>query len=192
MSKPFDPDRFHRRSVRLKDYDYRSEGAYFITLCTHQRECLFGTIVDDKLHLSDLGQIIFDCWLTLPTHHSVELDEFIVMPNHLHAIIVLTTANSVGAGRASPSLTSLPLPNNAPIPQNAPSGSLGTIIGSFKSAATKQINIRRNTPGSPLWQRSFYDQIIRDEIALNRIRQYIIDNPANWNTDSENLSRPPH
>lgn len=190
MSQLFDPDRLHRRSVRLDGYDYSAGGAYFITICTHQREELFGNISDGFIQLTEIGQQVFECWLTLPDHHPVELDEFIVMPNHFHAILVIT--NRVGAGRVSTSSSSVPLPRaqpDTPILRNAASGSLGAIIGSFKSVATKQINLLRNTPGFPVWQRSFYEHIIRNEIALNRIRQYITDNPANWKTDTENPNR---
>ncbi|MBX3064640.1 MAG: transposase [Anaerolineae bacterium] len=192
MSQLLDPDRYHRHSTRLEGYDYSNKGAYFMTICTHLREELFGSISDGTVQLTEIGQLVFDCWLTLPDHHPVELDEFIVMPNHFHAILVIT--NHVGAGRASLSSSYIPFPRAQPdttILRNAPSGTLGSIIGSFKSVATKQINRLRNTPGFPVWQRSFYEHIIRDEIALNRIRQYIIDNPTNWDTDSENPAQAP-
>ncbi len=88
---PYDRNKHHRRSTRLKGYDYTSAGAYFITICTHQRECLFGEIVQGEMQLNDFGQIAMDCWQTIPDHFSdrVRLDEFVIMPNHVHGILVI-------------------------------------------------------------------------------------------------------
>ncbi|MCZ7542020.1 MAG: transposase [Anaerolineae bacterium] len=172
-----DPNTHHRRSIRLQGYDYAQEGAYFVTICTHHRTCLFGEVVDSAMQLSGFGEIVQDCWFDIPAHFPyVELDAFVVMPNHVHGVIVIVdeegrgkvcTAPTSGFGRSV-------------------AGSLSAIVGSFKSAVTKQINEIRKTPRMTIWQRGYYDHVIRDEEDLNRIRQYIVDNPAHWELDSEN------
>ncbi len=177
----YDPDKHHRRSIRLKGYDYTHVGAYFVTLCTQNHECLFGEVVDGEMQLNAYGRIVQACWDEIPIHFpNVELDAFVIMPNHIHGIIVLAERpNIVGARHA------VPLRNverfGDPI-----QGSMPTIIRSFKSAATKRINEMRSAPGTPVWQRNYYEHIIRDEETLNLIRQYIVDNPLNWALDREN------
>ena len=173
----YNPDRHRRRSIRLKDYDYAQPGAYFVTICTHGRVCLFGDIVDGQMVFNPLGQIVHDEWLHTPEIRSeVELDAFQVMPNHFHAIVMVTHSPSpkptVGAhGRA---------------PLHRPPKSLGSIIAGFKAAATKRVNQLRGAPGIPVWQRNYYEHVIRDEGKLDTIRQYIVDNPAKWAEDPEN------
>lgn len=138
----------HRRSVRLQQFDYSSEGGYFITICTHDKLCLLGDIQDEEMKLSETGKVVERCWLDIPNHFAnVELDEFVVMPNHFHGIILIWNNDvRVGARHA------VPLPNKFGKPQ---SRSLSTIIRSCKSAATKNVNEIRNTPGSALWQRGY-------------------------------------
>jgi putative transposase len=174
----YDPNKHHRRSIRLKHYDYASLGAYFVTICTYNRQCLFGQITDGKMVLNDAGREVEHCWNEIPAHFPhVALDEFVVMPNHVHGIIVIT----VGVRHA------VPLPN--PVQpksehfQKPIAGSIPTIIRSFKSAVTKRINQTRKTPGVTLWQRNYYERIIRNENEMNTIRQYIINNPLNWRSD---------
>ncbi len=166
----YNRDVHHRRSIRLKDYDYAHSGAYFVTICTHGKECLFGEVATDTMRLNDYGEIVTDCWMAIPSHfQSVELDEFIVMPNHVHGI-VLIASNIKGE---HPSGTMMP-------------GSLMTIVRSFKAAATKGINELRQTPGVTVWQRNYYEHIIRSEAETSRIREYIAANPLKWSTDREN------
>jgi len=180
-----------RRSVRLQGYDYSGDGAYFVTVCTHDRKCLFGDVADGKMRLNELGRVVFDCWSAIPIHfgHTV-LDSFVVMPNHVHGIIFIDEnrhGSGVGARHA------VPLPSN-PLPRLFESfgkpvcGSIPTTIRSFKSAVTKRINEMRNKPAYPIWQRNYYERIVRNETELNNVRQYIRDNPLKWETDPENPS----
>ena len=182
----YDPAKHHRRSIRLRDYNYSQNGMYFVTLCTQGRKCLFGDVVDGEMRLNAYGQIIQDEWLrTSAVRHEAESDAFQVMPNHLHAIVVITggAPSTVGATGRSP-LQAEHQPPHGPAKR-----SLGSLVAGFKSGATKNINQRRGTPGAPVWQRSYYDHVIRNEADLNRIRQYILDNPAKWPEDAENPDR---
>lgn len=176
---PYDPNRHHRRSIRLQGYDYSRQGAYFVTLCTTNRECLFGEIVDGKLMLNEYGQIVHEEWLnTALVRPSVVLDEYVVMPNHLHGIIVLTDTDHVGATRrVAPPV----YPPKGPTP-----GSIGAIIAQFKATSTKSVNRLRSTKGVRVWQRNYFEHIIRDERSLNLIREYIRRNPNLWADDLEN------
>ena len=179
---PFDPKRHHRRSIRLKGYDYTQPGAYFITICTQDRAFLFGEVVDGEMRLNEYGRIAWGCWKEIPLHFpQAELDAFVVMPNHVHGIIVIA---GVGATHASP----LPLSSDAR-PRGPQRQSVSSIVGSFKSAVTRRINEYRCTPGAPVWQRNYYEHIIRDEKSLNRIREYIVTNPMRWAVDNENPNR---
>ncbi len=178
-----------RRSIRLQGYDYRENGAYFVTICTHRRAPLFGEIVGDEMQLNELGVLVQHSWEAIPKHFvNVELDAFVIMPNHVHAIVVLIDPdnlhgdNAVGATHASP----LPARFDKSGP---PSGSLGAVIGSFKSAAAKAINEHRATPGSTVWQRGYYDHIIRSDKSLTAIREYILYNPARWTSDENNPAK---
>jgi len=175
----YDPERHHRRSIRLKGYDYTQLGAYFVTIVTRDRTCLFGEIAEGAVRLNQMGHIVRECWLAIPDHfpHAM-LDEFVVMPNHVHGIIVLNGTENVGARHAVP----LPEQFGKPIP-----GSIPTIIRSFKSAVTKRINDHRGTPGVPVWQRNYYEHIIRNEDDLEAIRRYIACNPLRWHLDRENV-----
>ena len=171
----YDPTKHNRRSIRLKGYDYTQSGYYFITICTHQKSCLFGAIVNNKSNLSKFGQIAFACWQAIPEHFSrIELDRFVVMPNHVHGILIMT--NDDGRGKA------VPRPYEGKFGKPV-AGSIPTIVGSFKSAVTKQINILRKSKGMSVWQRNYYEHIIRDEESLNRIRNYIVNNPLSWTED---------
>lgn len=169
----FDLQKLHRRSIRLKGYDYSQAGAYFVTLVTYQRDCLFGEIRDAKMALNDFGTIADECWRAIPDHFQlVELGAHVIMPNHVHGVIVIR--ESVGARHASPLQ-----PPRGPAPR-----SLGAIVGSFKSAVTKRIGRELNATG--IWQRNYYEHIIRNEKDLQRITDYIETNPLRWNEDDEN------
>lgn len=190
----FDPEKHHRRSVRLPTYDYAQAGAYFVTVfvtvCTHGRECLFGDVVEEAMRLNACGQIVSEVWHAIPAHFAgVQVNAFAVMPNHVHGIIVIIgdpPTAGVGATHASP-LWVAPGPNEtAPHPNGPKPRSLGAIVGSFKSAVTRRINRLRNTPGTSVWQRSFYDRIIRTDRELNAVRRYVADNPARWHWDKLN------
>jgi REP element-mobilizing transposase RayT len=156
---PYDPERHHRRSVRIPGYDYAQPGWYFVTVCTQPREPLFGTLARGRMRLSPAGEVVLDSWLRIDVlHEGVELDELFIMPDHLHGILVLTAEAAVSSvGRAG-------------------AGSLGMMIGQFKTYTTRQINVLRGTPGAPVWQRSFYEHVIRNDRDLERIREYIANN----------------
>jgi REP element-mobilizing transposase RayT len=169
----FNPDLHHRRSIRLEDYDYTRAGAYFVTICTFERECLFGEVVEGVMGLNRSGEIVRDEWLmTDELRNYVVLDEFMVMPNHFHAVLMIDERR--GTACRAPTVESFGCPV---------AGSLPTVIRSFKSAATKRINILRDNSGGPVWQRNYYDRVIRDERELDSIRQYITDNPVKWEED---------
>jgi putative transposase len=166
-----------RRSIRLPGYDYTSPGAYFVTVVAYQRELLFGEIVDEEMILNARGRIVWECWYEIPKHFShVKLGAFVAMPNHVHGIIEIVDNDTVGAQHAAPLL-----PKNNVIP-----GSLGAIVRSFKSAVTKRVNEKYDSPGTALWQRNYYEHIIRNEQDWERIHDYILANPANWGDDKEN------
>jgi putative transposase len=179
---PYDPNRHHRRSIRLKGYDYSQAGAYFITLCTQDRACLFGKVVNGEMRLNDAGRMVLAEWHRLPERFpQVVLDAFVVMPNHVHGILVITDpASTVGATtRVAPTRV-------------APT--VGNIIGAFKSRVTVEYIRGVKTSGWPpfrgrLWQRNYYEHIIRNERALNAIRRYILENPLRWHLDRENPAR---
>ncbi|MCD6169906.1 MAG: transposase [Candidatus Latescibacteria bacterium] len=177
----YDPERHHRRSIRLKEYDYTQPGAYFVTICTYDRRYLFGRVVDGAMRLNLFGKIVRDEWFkTSQVRQNVVLypHEFVVMPNHIHGIVRIVD-NIVGAQRRCAPTCRI----------NVTPGSLGAIVRAFKSAAARRINQIRNTFGQPVWQRNYYEHIIRNEGELNRIRGYIVNNPPRWHLDRENLER---
>ncbi len=168
----YNPDIHHRQSIRLPGYDYGQEGAYFVTMCVHNRECLFGEIADGEIRLNEYGKIAEYTLNDLVNHiGGIELDEYVVMPNHIHGIIVI----GVGAG-------SEPAPTLTATKRHA----LPEIVRQFKTFSARRINAKRSTPGVPAWQRNYYEHVIRDDDDLNRIREYIINNPMNWDTDKNN------
>jgi len=181
----FDPNKRHRKSIRLQGYDYSFAGAYFVTIVTYQRDCLFGKIENGEMLLNDFGIIADECWRAIPEHFPfVELGAHIIMPNHAHGIIVIRADESptingmtqyVGARHASPLQTP---------PRGTPPHSLGAIVGSFKSAVTKRIGREHNATG--IWQRNYYEHIIRNDREMDNIWRYIEANPAQWDADEEN------
>ena len=172
----------NRRSIRLTDYDYTQPGAYFITAVTQGRGCLFGAVVDGVMRLNAYGKVVRACWLEIPRHFAnVELDEFVVMPNHVHGIIFLVEDAAGASGGA--------MPQRPPPQPGPPSRSVGAIVGSFKSAVTRRINRHRNSPGTPVWQRNYFEHVVRNEESLHRIRNYIRSNPGRWDLDRENPGR---
>ena len=181
-------DRHHRRSLRLSGYDYSQNGAYFVTVCTQNRECLFGKIENGEMLLNDAGRIVLEEWVkTAEIRSNIELDECVVMPNHFHGILVVSDRR--GTARRAPTTRRAPTARRAPTMERfgqPVSGSIPTVIRSFKSAVAKRINEMRQTPALQLWQRNYYEHVIRNESEWNRIRQYIIDNPMRWNMDREN------
>ena len=163
-----------RRSIRLPGYDYSENGAYFVTLCVRDRACLFGEVVDGVMQLIELGGVISSEWFRTPVLRlQVVLDEFVMMPNHFHAVIAIEDSRRGVLPYARPRFRS-------------PAQSLGSIVRGFKSATTTLINPVRNSPGAPVWQRNYHEHIIRNDGELTRIREYIVNNPAQWALDREN------
>ena len=256
---PYDPEKHHRRSIRLKGYDYNQPGAYFITIVTQHRERLFGEIVNGQMVLNEAGRMIQRVWDTIPQHHpGIETDAFVIMPNHIHGIIVITeitasasvsaksvsatsvSATSVGAGlvpapiagtTANGATTTGAITNGATTNGATTNGAttngattngaitngattngattngaitnkattrvahtVGDIIGAFKSRTTVEYIHGVATYGwtpfpGKLWQRNYYEHIIRNERAYERIREYIVSNPVRWWLDRENPQR---
>ena len=175
----------NRRSIRLKDHDYSQAGAYYITVCTQERECLFGQVVDGQMQLNEAGRIVQAVWDGLSQFHDgIELDAFVVMPNHVHGIIVIRA--SVGAIHELPVQAIHESPATPARIADRRRMLLSKIVGRFKMVSGKEINFLRQTMGQPVWQRNYYEHIIRDEESLRRIRRYIADNPAQWDFDREN------
>jgi REP element-mobilizing transposase RayT len=181
------PERHRRRSIRLKGYNYSQAGAYFITICTQGRECLFGQVIEGVMQLNEYGWIVHDEWVrTADVRPNVELDLFVVMPNHLHIIVVIHSHDG-GRGVLQYAPTSYAgTTENQTSRLRSPSQTIGAIVRGFKSASTKRINELRKTPGAAVWQRNYFEHIIRDDESLHHIRQYIVENPLRWHLDAEN------
>jgi REP element-mobilizing transposase RayT len=181
----YDHSKLRRRSIRLKGYDYAQAGAYFVTICSHGHQCVFGRCLDEEMALSKFGEVVAACWHDMPRHfQGVELDAFVIMPNHVHGVVVIARDNegardNVGATHASP----------LPRPRGPKRQSVAAIVGSFKSASTRHINKLRGAPGAPVWQRNYYEHVIRNKDGLNRIRGYVLTNPLRWALDRENPER---
>jgi len=170
----FVPLKRDRRSIRLRGYDYSSVGAYFVTIVTWQREMVFGDIVNGAVMLNQWGEIVREEWeRTAFVRPNVELGEYVIMPNHIHGILIFH--EGVGAmRRIAPTKTTLQ-PN-----------SLGSVIGQFKSVVTKRINRLQDVFGRPIWQRNYYEHIIRNQSDMDRISRYIESNPSKWAEDEDN------
>jgi len=197
----YNPDRHHRRSIRLCGYDYTKAGAYFITICSRDRACIFADISEDVLRFTVVGEIVASCWHAIPDHFpNGELDAFGIMPNHLHGIVVLGDLLADEPGTACRAPTPMVASRErfgAPVV-----GSIPTIVRSFKAAVTRTVNddLGRGTacrarltdrlgplpPGRipSLWQSNYHEHVIRDERALDHLRSYIFANPAHWVEDS--------
>jgi REP element-mobilizing transposase RayT len=182
-------NKYRIASVRAQWWDYSADGLYFITVCTAHRKCLFGTIVNVQMNISPIGQIVLQEWeKSFDIRAELFCDAFVLMPNHLHAILRIDNGggSSVGAhGRA-------PLPSEQS-ESNKKTGvayrvpkSISSFMAGFKSSATKYINEYRKTPTLPVWQSRFHDHIIRNEQEYERIALYIKNNPANWQEDKFN------
>ncbi len=183
MQQKIPPSR--RKSLRIPKHDYSQPNAYFVTSCSFQRQLLFGEIREGQILLNALGEIVWEVWTSLERRYpNVELDAFIVMPNHVHGILRITS-DEVGA------IHELPLQGNG---SDDAEGEqirrrkmlLPKAIGYFKMNSSKKINLLRHSPGTRVWQRNYYEHVIRSSKALNRLRKYIVENPFKWNDDPEN------
>jgi putative transposase len=200
-------NRHHRRSIRLKEYDYSQPGEYFITICTHDHECTLGEIVGGEIRLNGIGKTVEEEWLRTTTiRPDIQLDSYVVMPNHIHVIIILNEGRDalqsdkpVGANCHSPqekpqnntfnngAYIDTPLQNTF----NSPSNTIGAIVRGFKSATTKRINEMRGTSRIHFWQRNYYEHIVRNDNELDNIRGYIQNNVLQWAFDKDNPNNIP-
>jgi putative transposase len=179
----YNPKKHHRRSIRLPENDYTQPGAYYITICTYERQCWFGEVVNGEMRCNELGYIARRFWQALPRRFShIQLDAFVVMPNHLHGILIITER----AKRTQPEQ-----PKKEQFGKPVP-GTIPTVIRSFKSAVTRRINLMRASKIPPIWQDNYYESIVRSETGLDGIRQYIINNPLQWELDEDNPRYYPH
>ena len=173
-------ERHHRRSIRLKGYDYSKNGAYFVTICSHNHECIFGRISNGKMRLNSYGEIVQKCWDDLPNHYlNIKLDVFVIMPDHVHGIIFVENDPDYYAGAGFK-----PAPTRGS--KLTKIHGLPEVVRAFKTFSSRRINEHRNTLGLRVWQRSFIDRVIRNENELARRREYIMNNPLKWELDREN------
>ena len=181
--------KFNGSSLRLKDYDYTQPGPYFVTAVTDGRKCIFGNVVGGGMQLNESGQIVADAWQWLGLQYPyLELGAAVVMPKHFHGIIMIGEPSCRGGTRPAPTGRD-PAPagcDPAPTEMSMKIKPLGQLVGAFKTVSAKRINLLHGTPGLSVWQRDFYERVIRDQNELERIHQYILDNPANWHEDDEN------
>ncbi len=169
----------NRRSIRLQEYDYAQPGGYFVTICTHNHKCLFGEVIDSEMHLNELGEVAAAEWRrTAEIRSEIVLDAFVVMPNHVHAVVFITD------DPPSPSKDALPRAL-----RGTGHRSLSALVAGFKAATTRRANILLRKVVVPFWQRNYYEHIIRNEPDLDRIRQYVTDNPARWSEDGYHPSK---
>jgi REP element-mobilizing transposase RayT len=169
----YNPDKHHRRSIRLRGFDYSQPGWYFVTMLCPNRECVFGEIKDGEMQKNIFGEIVNTEWLKTETLRvNVVLDEYVIMPNHFHGILGIVFQDEDKMVKHDTINPEFRLKSN----------SLGSILGQFKSVVTKQIN--KNGRPDFKWHRNYYEHIIRDEKDMNRIRKYIIENPARWQEDT--------
>ena len=167
-----------RKSIRLPEYDYTEPGAYFITIVTHRRQRLFGEIVNGEMQMNEFGKIIQEEWIRSGEIRAPWLfNDSIVMPDHFHGIVEIVDADLVGAHSCAP------LRKTEGEHLYRPPHSLGSFVAGFKAACTTRINTLRNTPGRPLWQRNYFEHVIRDDQDLDAISAYILGNPSLWVTD---------
>jgi len=192
----YDPEIHHRRSIRLPGYDYSQAGAYFVTIVAQGRVALFVKVVDGEMRLNRYGEIVQAAWLDLPRHYGhVELGAFVVMPNHVHGIIILNETSRGGSvldESVEPVETAA---SKAPLlgaTKTRPYGKrhgLLEIVRAFKAFSARRINLLRSGEGTPVWQRNYYEHIIRNQQDLELTWLYIESNPAQWNTDNENPAK---
>ena len=178
----FDPKRHHRRSIRLQKYDYAQPGGYYVTIVTFQRDLLFGEIVNEEMNLKDHGRVVDECWCAIPEHFpNLELGMYVVMPNHVHGIIVIRAGDISSARRGT--IYRAPTEKfGKPV-----IGSIPTIIRTFKASVTRRLGREFNVTN--IWQRNYYEHVIRDQEDWERIHDYIESNPAMWENDEENPTK---
>jgi len=173
------PLRHNRKSIRLKNYDYSQAGLYFVTICTQNRLHLFGEIVNDEMVLNDAGLMVQDEWYkSEKIRDEIKIHEFVIMPNHIHGIVEITVGANVGANGRSPV--------QSPVKKSMQPKSIGSLVAGFKSSFTTKMNRIDGMPKRKIWQRNYWEHIIRNDNEYNRIAQYIVDNPKKWALDKLN------
>jgi putative transposase len=179
-------NRYRIESARLQTYDYTQAGCYFITLCVHRHQCIFGEVQGEVVHLNEIGKIAARCWEEIPKHFpNAELDAFVVMPNHLHGIIVIKDhGRDVQLNVSTRNISSSVSTEKTYASISPRKGSLSVIIRTFKAAVTTFC--QRKGYQNFRWQSRFYEHIIRDDKDMDNVRNYIIDNPLKWATGEEN------
>ncbi|PKO04248.1 MAG: transposase [Chloroflexi bacterium HGW-Chloroflexi-3] len=201
---PYNPAIHNRHSIRLPGYDYTQPGAYYLTILTHKKEHLLGEVYNGVVQLSPMGKITQEQWLKIPTHFSnVLLDAFVIMPNHIHGILVITDSTvRTGKGKAFDfwlSQKNSTIQNHStdqnkstnhgsnalPILSGSEPGSIPAIVQNFKSITSRRINKLLKSPGSTIWHRNYYEHIIRDEVDFKRIVRYIEQNPHKWEKEEK-------
>jgi REP-associated tyrosine transposase len=187
----FDPEIHHRRSIRLGGYDYSQPGAYFLTVCVSGKEHLFGEIVEGQMLANERGELVARQWSDLPRHYpEIRLDAFCVMPNHVHGIIEIVApdvrAIRESSGQKPRAEHTVGAIHESPLRRRRML--LPRIIGRFKMNTTKRINQVNGTAGRSVWQRNYYEHIIRNSRELDIIREYISTNPVRWSADPENMA----
>jgi REP element-mobilizing transposase RayT len=204
----FNPEIHHRHSIRLPNYDYSRPGYYFVTMCAHEKECSFGDIKNNNIVLNNVGKMVEKKWYDLPVHFpGIELDRMVIMPNHLHGIIIITDCrrgntnhplilvDMIGLSPRDGVFPPLPIaitktgPDQGAMTAPLQRGkTLGQMVAWFKYESTKEINrIVTDNPEMKIWQRNYFDRIIRNDEELNRIRNYIVTNPGTWEKDENYL-----
>jgi REP element-mobilizing transposase RayT len=181
---PESPNR--RKWLRLPNYDYRQPGAYFMTVCTYEMRCFFGSVSGETMALNEFGATVQQEWLrSAEVRPFTELDAFVVMPNHFHGILLINADDANGRSALETGATHrvAGTGQGADRPRGPKSGSVSAIVGQFKSHSTRRINQLRGTPGAPVWKANFHEHIIRSERSLERIREYIDSNPTRWTED---------
>ncbi len=165
-----------RKRIRLRYYDYRRTGVYFVTICTHHRQHTLGAIRHGSMQTSRLGDLVASCWKVIPKHApNVLLDQFVVMPNHIHGLLVIDAPGIHSEARRKKG--------------ELRGGSLGAVIGGFKASVTRIGRCFGTVGVDPVWQRGFWEHIVRSPEAFDRIRRYITENPSRWQCDAENRDR---
>jgi REP element-mobilizing transposase RayT len=172
-----------RRSIRWRGYDYWSRGIYFVTICAFERRTIFGSISSGVLIPSQAGRIVSEHWFDLPSHHvGLELDAFVVMPNHIHGILILNSLKINSLANPSGGNTGVgaglrPARRNSGVPG---------IIRAFKTFSALKINSVRGATGNPVWQRNYFERVVRDGKEMEKVQRYVLENPARWEFDREN------
>ena len=177
----------HRQSLRLKDSDYSQAGAYFVTICTNNRQWLFGEIRQGEMVLSAIGRLVSAQWQQIPYRFAgLELGAWIVMPNHIHGILIITRSGEA-SNLITPVLQETADRKTLPTqPRGTAPGSVGAIIQNYKSITSRKISRQNESMRAAIWQRNYYEHIIRNEREFRAIFEYIIANPHNWEHDMEN------